>query len=99
MLNENLPEDIKLRNFMEEVVEMVYDEIIDDLEVCKCKKCEMDIIALALNNLPSAYVVTARGEIFSKVNLLKGQFEVDAISAITTAAAVINQNPRHNDVE
>jgi len=49
-----------------------------------------------LNDLPPQYIVTKRGEIYSKINNLKAQFEVDVISAITKAAILVKRNPNHN---
>jgi len=71
------------------------DKVLDNMDVCKCEKCRLDIAAIALNNLPTKYVVTEKGELYSKVSTLMNQFEVDAISTITKAALIIKDNPRH----
>ena len=84
-----------LKNYMEEVVHRLLDDVIVDIDVCKCEKCRLDIAAIALNNLPGKYFVTEKGELFSKINSLFTQFEVDAVAAITKAALVVNQNPLH----
>lgn len=88
-------EEYNLKNYMEEVVEETLSDVIDDLGICTCKQCRLDVMALALNNLPPKYVVTEKGEIYSKLNMLQQQFEVDAIAAIATAADTIKKNPRH----
>lgn len=85
-----------IKNYMEEIVFNTMKEILDDLNVCKCEKCILDMAAIALNDLPSKYIVTAKGELYSKVNLLKQQFEVDVISAITKAAILVKRNPKHD---
>lgn len=87
--------EYNLKNYMEEVVEDTLRDVIDDLGICTCEQCKLDITALALNNLPPKYVVTTRGEVYSKVSTLQQQFEVDAISAIALAADTIKKNPRH----
>jgi competence protein ComFB len=84
-----------LKNYMEEVVSEILEEIIGELQCCKCEQCKLDIIALALNNLPPRYVVTQKGEVYAKISGLRQQFEVDAITAITNAANTIAKNPRH----
>jgi len=86
---------IQLKNFMEEVVFSMIPGVIEKMPVCKCEKCQMDIAAIALNNLPSKYVVTEQGQLYSKVDTLKTQFEVDVISAITKAAVIVGRNPQH----
>lgn len=84
-----------LRNFMENVVLDVIDEITKSMEVCNCNKCRLDIAAIALNNLPTKYIVTDKGELYSKVNLFKLQTNVDVRSAIIKAALIVSKNPMH----
>ena len=49
----------------------------------------------ALNDLPPKYVVTEKGELYSKINTLEQQFEVDVVAAITKAAVLVKRRPRH----
>lgn len=86
---------IQLKNFMEEVVFSLIPVVIEDMPICKCEKCIMDIAAITLNSLPSKYVVTEQGQLYSKVDTLKTQFEVDVVSAITKAAVRVGKNPQH----
>ncbi len=85
----------EIKNYMEVIVQNLMPEILEDIKMCKCDICKMDICALALNDLPPQYVVTEKGEIYSKINSLRQQFEVDVISAITKAAVLVKRNPRH----
>ncbi len=84
-----------IKNYMEEVVLSFMKEVIDDIDVCTCPKCAMDMAAIALNNLPPKYIVTEKGELYSRINSLKQQFEVDVILELTKAAGVVRDNPRH----
>ena len=84
-----------LKNYMEDVVLSIMDEVIGNMEICKCEKCKMDIAAIALNNLPPKYVVTDKGELYSKVNFLKGQFNADVILEITKAAMIVKRLAHH----
>ncbi|AFK86953.1 MULTISPECIES: late competence development ComFB family protein [Thermoanaerobacterium] len=88
---------MELKNFMEEAVKDVIDNVLKDLDVCKCDKCKLDIMALTLNNLPPKYYDTEKGEVYTKVNELKRQFEVDIISQITRSAFYVNQHRRHGE--
>ncbi|AEF17197.1 Late competence development protein ComFB [Thermoanaerobacterium xylanolyticum LX-11] len=88
---------MELKNYMEEAVKDVIDNVLKDLDVCKCGKCKLDIMALTLNNLPPKYYDTEKGEVYTKVNELKRQFEVDIISQITKAAFYVNQHKRHGE--
>jgi competence protein ComFB len=84
-----------LKNYMEDVVLNIMDSVLKDMEICKCEKCKMDIAALALNNLPTKYVVSEKGQLYSKLHILRKQFEVDAITEITKAAVLVSKSPQH----
>ena len=86
---------VTLKNYMEEVVFNLIDGVLDDINMCNCELCVKDIAALALNSLPPKYIASEKGELYSKVNSLRNQFEVDVISAITKAAVLVKEAPRH----
>ena len=69
--------------------------VLNDLGVCACDKCTMDIAAIVLNELPAKYVVTERGELFTKIDALYQQFEVGVTAAIVRAAQIVQKNPLH----
>ncbi|NLL04536.1 MAG: late competence development ComFB family protein [Clostridiaceae bacterium] len=85
----------QIKNYMEEIVFSLINEVLEDINVCNCEKCILDIAAIALNDLPSRYIVSEKGELYSKINSLRQQFEVDVISAITKAAVLVKRSPRH----
>lgn len=85
----------QLKNYMEQVLFSQMKEVLEGIEVCKCEKCILDIAAIALNSLPPKYIVSEKGELYSKVETLKNQFEVDIIAALTKAAVIVRMNPRH----
>lgn len=89
----------RLKNYMEELVVKKTDDILKLMNICKCEKCRLDIMALALNELPAKYVVTDKGELFTKVRELEQQFEVDVETAIIKAAVFVGKNPKHNVAE
>ncbi|RJP33140.1 MAG: competence protein ComFB [Actinobacteria bacterium] len=83
---------------MEEVVNRTLEEILSPRDdVCKCERCKLDIMALALNHLPPKYVVTDMGYIYTKVNELESQFKADVTVAVTNALKIIRKNPRHEE--
>lgn len=85
----------KLKNFMEEVVSRKIDSLMSIMNICRCDKCKMDIMAIALNDLPPKYVVTDTGELYTKVRELEQQFEVDVETAIVKAALFVSKHPKH----
>ncbi|WP_223191545.1 late competence development ComFB family protein [Propionispora hippei] len=87
---------VEVRNCMEDLVFEVLDEVIErNKDMCKCPKCRADIAAIALNFLPSRYIATARGEMYSKIKTLEQQFAIDIITAITYACQIVGKNPHH----
>jgi competence protein ComFB len=87
---------MELRNLMEDIVRQRLDEVLADQKtICGCDQCRLDMVALALNSLPPSYVVTQRGEIYSKADILENQCYVDVVSAITKAVSVVKNKPRH----
>lgn len=87
----------QIKNYMEEIVFSQMKEILNDINMCTCDKCLLDIAAIALNDLPPKYIVTQKGELYSKINTLGQQFEVDVVAAITKAAVLVKRKPRHNE--
>jgi len=87
---------LQMNNYMEEIVLEMIGEILNDIKMCSCDRCKIDVAAKALNDLPPQYIVTRKGEVYSKINNLRAQFEVDVISAITKAAILVKRYPNHD---
>ncbi len=85
-----------VKNYMEEVVDRVIENVLKDMDICKCDICKTDIKALALNELIPKYVVTQKGELYVKLSYLDPQFETDAASSIVKSAEIVNNKKRHN---
>lgn len=83
-------------NAMEERVEEEFDRNKDSLNCCQCERCRNDIIAFALNKLPTKYVVTPEGALYSKVDtVVHIQMHTDILSALTQGAEMVKRHPRH----
>lgn len=86
-----------LINLMEKEVMHVTDGILKNMDdMCKCEKCKLDILSIALNNLKPHYVVSEKGEVYSKVNNMNYQFNTDIVAAVTRAIDLVKNNPRHS---
>ena len=91
---------IVFKNLMEDYVLNTLDHMKKNLDCCQCEKCRLDIASYALNRLPSKYVATSQGEIMTKVfEFNNNQFETQVMAAITSAALVVKQHPRHIEEE
>lgn len=88
--------EIKIFNKMEPVVERTAEEIFNkEKSQCVCSRCQMDIIALALNSLPPKYVVTELGDVVTNVDLASSQWRVDVMMAIYRSMEIVREQPRH----
>lgn len=88
---------MELQNYMEILMWQKLDDVLDSHPgVCRCEKCRYDIAALAMNFLPPRYVVTDKGQIYTKIKALEQQFNIDIITAISNAVKVVSSIPHHN---
>ncbi len=86
---------MRVRNFMEYVVEDAVRKITEKEEGHTFSEKDLaDIEALALNSLPPRYIVTEKGEVFSKVDELSIQFQADVTRAVMQALSRVKENPR-----
>ena len=87
---------IDLHNYMEDAVMHTIDDILSSmLGACKCSKCRLDAMALALNSLPSKYIVTAKGRVYAKLSELEFQSRADVVKELTRAIAKVKRHPKH----
>ena len=86
---------MKLLNLMEQVVGQAIDDIKNYYDFCDCPVCRNDITAMSLNKLPPRYVVTERGESYSRAEMLAMQESLDVVSVVMAAIKKVEQNPRH----
>lgn len=101
-VNPNLTEvndkgDFVVKNVMETIVWDKIDSILDLVDgCCKCEKCRNDIMAITLNNMPSKYVVTKQGELYSRINASELQSNINISTIITNAVMFVKDHPRHD---
>lgn len=87
-----------LVNIAETLVKDRLNELLQDCDCCKCETCFMDMMALALNQVPARYVNTKKGELISRVMNGKMQVSVDVDVACMKAIQMVGSSPRHDDV-
>ncbi len=85
-----------LVNVMEMTVKEKLEEILKNENCCKCERCIEDMTALALNKLPTKYVSTHNGKLFSKLNSLVRQNGVDINIAVAEAISCVSKHPSHD---
>ncbi len=86
----------RLKNNNEELVAALTRELMAGSDQCQCEKCRLDVMAIALNHLPPAYVVTYKGELFANLEATTVQNQADAIAAVLRAIATVRAAPKHD---
>jgi len=90
--------ELGLKNYMEDIILNKMPSVLNSMEgICQCERCQMDRLAYVLNNTPPKYVVTTKGKLYAKLNVLQGQFDVDLVRIITDAAVRVDKEPRHDE--
>lgn len=87
-----------IKNYTEEIVESMMNTVLEQYgDICKCDCCRRDIAAIALNNLPTYYASTEKGQVIVKTHLLSMQMETNVITAITKAVEKVSKHVRHTN--
>lgn len=89
-----------IKNYIELAVVELTDDVIKDFvknnpDTCTCQRCKLDIMALALNNLPTRYVVSDEGGIYTKVAMDQVGGRAQVVAAIINGIQIVKKNPRH----
>ncbi len=88
-----------LVNTMEQMVDMALRNIQTGgvLEFCTCEQCLEDIKCLTLNALPSRYVSTQKGELYSKLTqFMFQQHSIDINIALINSIEFVKSHPHHD---
>jgi len=88
----------KLRNYSEEAVDNLLDTVLSKYDnTCKCEKCKLDIKAYVLNSITPRYVVSDKGEIYTRaLNEINKQEVINITEAIMKAIEIVSNNPKHD---
>lgn len=81
-------------NVIEELVMEKLDITLQKMNCCKCDRCKVDIVALALNSLKPVYIVGTKEEIEMKKDEYK-KLGLEVTTAVLKAVLTVRRNPRH----
>ncbi len=81
---------------MEYIVKLKLDEYMKDFSVCTCSRCKADVVALALTNLPSKYVVTDADKISPILNFYENKYLGQVAVELTKACIRVSELPHHS---
>jgi competence protein ComFB len=88
---------VALYNVTEALVRMMLEDayVQKGRLACDCEQCIDDIMAIALNRLPSKYVSTDQGTLYAKAQYFDTQLQSDVIRELALASNIVSQKPRH----
>lgn len=75
-----------IKNYMELLVDEIYNEVKSLYDSCNSKSCSHDIKSAALNNLPTAYFEHDISDAEKKAFLLQRQRRISVLAKIAEAA-------------
>ncbi len=86
---------VEYRNLMEDFVMQNLDVVLEGAGCCTCDACKSDVVAYTLNHLKPHYVATRQGRLMVKLQSYELQSRADVVAALSEAAVMVGQNPRH----
>ncbi len=86
-----------LKNYMEILVDEIYDEISGNYKICNNEKCIHNIKAVALNNLQPKYFTTDASEAEKKAFLLDKQRRISVMASIIEAKKTVCDDCKKNE--
>jgi competence protein ComFB len=82
-------------NLVKIIAEELLPSVMEKMDVPNTESNRVDVLALALNQLPTKYVTTDEGKQYAKlVDVYKTQYELDVITSLTKACMRVTQKPR-----
>jgi competence protein ComFB len=88
-----------LINLSEVLTKELLPSVMERMDVCTCPVCTGNVLALALNALPTKYVTTDEGKQYTQLEVYKRQNELDVIAALTRACLRVKDSPRHEIID
>ena len=85
----------RVHNYMENVVDDAIGKMLQKPGAGSFTEKDLaDIRALTLNSLPPRYIVTAKGEMYTKLSEMSIQFQADVTRALVQAVDTVKKHPR-----
>lgn len=84
-----------LVNIVEELVRAKVGRAINTIDMCQCKRCQLDACAIALNVLPSKYVTTTKGALLAQFSISDLEFQTAIDVEVLKALKVVRESPMH----
>ncbi|MCX7614194.1 MAG: late competence development ComFB family protein [Clostridiales bacterium] len=99
MLDEKYTKNVQgefiLINIVEKKVLDKIDELIKDMDMCKCEKCRFNAAAIALNSLPPHYVTTTTGALLAGIISTEFNYQTNVFVEVMKALMIVKEHPLH----
>ncbi|RNC29353.1 MAG: ComF operon protein 2 [Candidatus Dichloromethanomonas elyunquensis] len=87
----------ELKNFSEVIVRKALDEYLPKANLlCKCERCQADIMAFALNRIPPRYFVSLKGEVITSFESQMLPDKARILAEVVAAAQIVATYPSHS---
>lgn len=87
--------DFVVVNVIERIVRDKVIYFMREFGVCTCERCIADTVALALNGLPSKYIVTTPMAVDPLISFYTNKYISTVTVEVTKACMIVKENPRH----
>lgn len=88
-------EEYEFLNVMEYVVSTQVKEYMKKFDTCFCSRCQADIIAYTLTQLPAKYVVINKEEKIPLLSFYEKKYDSQVKVELIKACMLIKENPHH----
>ncbi len=89
------PEQYICVNVTRALVEDKADKYIKMFGLCSCQRCRIDVIALALSNLPPKYVVAKPHDLVPRLSVYEQQYNAAILTQVMSACRKVLDRPHH----
>ncbi len=96
---ERQPNEYICFNVMQALVEDKADKYIKMFGLCDCNRCRIDVIALALSNLPAKYVVAKPHELIPRLSIYEQKFSASVVTQVMSACRKVLDRPHHERIQ
>lgn len=92
---EKEPDEYICFNVTQALVEDKADKYIRMFGLCNCNRCRIDVIALALSNLPAKYVVAKPHELIPRLSMYEQKYNAAVVTQVMSACRKVLDRPHH----
>ena len=89
------PDEYICFNVTQALVEDKADKYIKMFGLCSCARCRIDVIALALSNLPAKYVVAKPHELIQRLSMYEQKYNAAVVTQVMSACRKVLDRPHH----